>query len=292
MNVGAAYRVSILEFLREVLVIEKQQLKAHRILVGIIGVLVLGIVVWNFLGYIRNLLPKEEYSRLNHLFIALLTTVLTVGLLQFARKIDGVSWIKLGQTSNQTHIFSFFLGFFLWIIPASIGLIICLMFGWVKITLNTDMNILLLSTLILFFTVFLMEALPEELIFRGYIYRYLNVLFPHWMTVILQTFLFTLFAYLIGAIYSVEQLQFIPGFAIILGLFRAISGSVWTSIGFHVAIMTAFQILGPIHGHFDVSGMITLQFFAFILLPSVIGATVLSFIYSNHNWRKIEPLVP
>ncbi|KGR80309.1 hypothetical protein CD30_19720 [Ureibacillus massiliensis 4400831 = CIP 108448 = CCUG 49529] len=87
-----------------------------------------------------------------------------------------------------------------------------------------------------------------------------------------------------------EQLQFIPGFAIILGLFRAISGNVWTSIGFHVAIMTATQILGPIQGHFDVSGTFTLRFFAFILLPSVVGSTVLSFIYSNHNWSKKEPL--
>ncbi|NRG47460.1 hypothetical protein HRF87_22295 [Bacillus sp. CRN 9] len=87
-----------------------------------------------------------------------------------------------------------------------------------------------------------------------------------------------------------EQLQFIHGFAIILGIFRAISGSMWTSIGFYVAIMTATQILGPIHGYFDVSGIFTLRSFAFILLPSVVGATVLSFIYSNHNWSKKEPL--
>jgi len=86
--------------------------------------------------------------------------------------------------------------------------------------------------------------------------------------------------------YSVEQLQFIPGFAIILGVLRAISGNMWTSIGFHTAIMAATQILGPIHGHFDVDGMFTLQFFAFILLPSVIGTTVLSFIYSSHNWNE------
>jgi hypothetical protein len=89
---------------------------------------------------------------------------------------------------------------------------------------------------------------------------------------------------------TVTQLQFIPGFAIILGLFRAISGSVWTSIGFHIAIMTATQILSPIHGHFDVNGIFTLQFVAFILFPSVVGATVLSFIYSNFNWSKKTPL--
>jgi len=50
--------------------------------------------------------------------------------------------------------------------------------------------------------------------------------------------------------------------------------------------VTVTQILEPTHRHFDVSGLMTLQSFAFILLPSVIGATVLSFIYSNHNWRK------
>src|SRR5699024_8408390 len=149
-------------------------------------------------------------------------------------------------------------------IPASIGIIMSIMLGWVEIKIHTDLNYLLLSILTLFITVFLIEALPEEFIFRGYIYRYLNVIFPHWITIIIQTILFSLFAYFIVSMYSVEQLQFIPGFAIILGLFRAISGSVWISIGFHVAIMTSFQILGPIHGHFDVSGMITLRFFAFI----------------------------
>nr|WP_255437462.1 CPBP family intramembrane glutamic endopeptidase [Thalassobacillus sp. CUG 92003] len=164
------------------------------------------------------------------------------------------------------------------------------MLGWVEIDVQADLNYLLLSILILFITVFLIEALPEELIFRGYIYRYLNVLFPHWGTIILQAILFSLFAYFIGAMYSAEQLQFIPGFAIILGVFRAISGSVWAAIGFHVAIMTATQILGASHGHFDVSGIFILRFFAFILLPSIIGATVLSFIYPNHSWSKTEPL--
>src|SRR5699024_2004851 len=125
---------------------------------------------------------------------------------------------------------------------ALIGLFICLIFGWIDIQVHTDWNELFLSVLILFITIFFIEALPEEIIFRGYIYRYLNSLFPHWGTIILQTLIFSLFAYLVGAIYSIEQLQFIPGFAIVLGIFRAISGSMWTSIGFHVGIMTAFQI--------------------------------------------------
>nr|WP_225445980.1 CPBP family intramembrane glutamic endopeptidase [Paenibacillus arenosi] len=201
-----------------------------------------------------------------------------------------MKWNQLGQTTVKKNIFSFLLGFLLWAIPASIGLFICIRIGWVSISVTTDLNFLLQSILILFITVFLIEALPEELIFRGYIYRYLHACFPHWATILLQALLFSLFAYCIGAIYSLEQLQFIPGFAIILGMLRAISGNVWTSIGFHAAIMTATQILGSTHGHFDVSGMFTLRFFAFILLPSATGAMVLSFMYTNYSWSKKEPL--
>src|SRR5690625_3794876 len=256
----------------------------------IVAVLVLGIIIWNFIDYLSDTFMGQAYSPLRHFIIALMTTVLTLTLIQVALKIDKISWSQLEPSTVKTNTYSFLQGFLLWTIPASIGLIICLMLGWVEIQVHTDLKYLLLSILTLFITVFFIEALPEELIFRGYIYRYLNVLFPHWGTIILQTLIFSLFAYFIGAMYSVEQLQFIPGFAIILGVFRAISGSVWTTIGFHVAIMTAFQILGPIHGHFEVSGFFTLQFVAFILLPSVVGATVLSFIHSTHNWGEIVPL--
>ena len=108
--------------------------------------------------------------------------------------------------------------------------------------------------------------------------------FPHWLTIVLQALLFTLFGYLIGAIYSLEQLLFLPGFAFILGYFRAVSGNVWTAIGFHVAIMTVTQILSPVHSHFIVDGVFELRFFAFILFLSVLGAIVLDYIYPNHRW--------
>ncbi|GAB3795664.1 lysostaphin resistance A-like protein [Virgibacillus kimchii] len=264
--------------------------KVKDIMIRIVTVLVSGIIIWNFIAYLSDTFIGQEYNPLSHFTIALITTVFIIILIHVLLKTDKISWKDLGQSTFKTNIFSFLLGFFLWTIPATIGLFICLLFGWVEITVNTNLNHFLLSILILFVTVFFIEALPEELIFRGYIYRYLNVLFPHWGTIILQALLFSLFAYFIGAMYSVEQLQFIPGFAIILGVIRAISGSVWIAIGFHVAIMTATQILGPIHGHFDVSGIFTLQFVAFILLPSVIGATILSFIFSNFKWSKKAPI--
>lgn len=253
-------------------------------MIRIVVVLIFAIIIWNFVSYLNDIFG-EEYSRINHFFIGLITTILSVIIIDFARRIDKISWKQLGQKSILTNAFSFFVGFIIWTIPALIGLVILLMAGWVEITVKSDFNHLMLSIMILFITIFLIEALPEELIFRGYIYSYLNILFPHWVTLIFQLLLFTLFGYFIGAIYSLEQLLFLPGFAFILGYLRAVSGNVWTAIGFHVAIMTATQILSPLHDHFDVSGIFTLQFFAFILLPSALGAIALEFIYPKHNWQ-------
>lgn len=261
-----------------------------KIWLRILVVLILSTAIWTFITYLTDIFIGQDYSQINHFSIAVITTALTTILILTALRFDNIGWQQIGQGNFKINIHSFLLGFFLWNIPAGIGLLVCLMFGWVDMEMNTDLNNLLWSLIILFITVFLIEALPEELIFRGYIYRYLNILFPHWATILLQALLFSVFAYFIGAMYSLEQMQFIPGFAIILGVFRAISGSVWTSIGFHVAIMTATQILGPVHDHFEVSGMPTLQFFAFILLPSVIGSIVLSFMRPDFNWRKTKAL--
>lgn len=260
------------------------------IFIRIVVALVFGIIIWNFVIYLSDLFLGEEYHPLGRLILALVTTLLTLILLRGLLKADKKSWNIIGQSTVKRNLSSFVLGLLIFLIPAAIGLFICLQLGVAKITFQTDFSSLILSVFILFITVFFMEALPEELFFRGYIYRYLNALFPHWATIIFQTIVFTLFAYFIGAIYSAEQLQFIPGFAIILGIFRAISGNVWTSIGFHVAIMTATQILAPVHGHFAVEGMFTLQFIAYILLPSTVGAIVLSFMYSNFKWSEKELL--
>jgi len=271
---------------REVICMAKEKLTTNRILLRLGIVSIVGIIIWNGLGYITDFLLGDTIGRIHRLLIALITTILTVALLEVARRIDKLSWKQLGVKSVRTNFCLFSLGFFLWLIPAAIGVIICITFGWVEITLHSNWDVLIVSLLLLIITVFFMEALPEELMFRGYMYRYLHILFPHWATVLLQASLFTLFAYFVGALYSVEQIQFIPGFALILGYIRSVSGNVWTSIGFHVAIMTAFQILSPLHEHVDVSGMFALKFFAFILLPSAIGAIALGFIYPNHKWSK------
>lgn len=100
----------------------------NDILIRVFAVLAFGILLWNFTVYLSDVFIGEEYIPIKRLLIALLTTVLTLSLLQIALKVDKMSWKKLGQA----NISSFFTGVLLWTIPAAIGLWICLMMGWVE----------------------------------------------------------------------------------------------------------------------------------------------------------------
>lgn len=185
---------------------------------------------------------------------------------------------------------SFIMGIVLWLVPAIIGLGISLLAGWVELTVTTNLSQLIVSVVILFITVFLIEAFPEELINRGYIYSLINTRLPHWITLIIQTLVFSLFGFLVGAMYSYEQFQFIIGFGFMMGYFRARSGNVWTSIGFHTAIMTGTQILSPVHNHFAISGDFMIRFFAFNLVPYILASIALEYIKPNHNWQETVPI--
>lgn len=265
-------------------------MKARNMMMRIGVVLLFSILIWRLILYLNGMFSGDEYSSAIHFFTALAITILCLILVSIVLRMDKISWKQIGMSSLRTNIISFFIGTMLWLIPAVIGLVVCLLLGWAEITITTNLNQLLLSILILYITVFLIEAFPEELILRGYIYSYLNTLFPHWITLIIQTLIFSLFAYFVGAMYSLEQLLFIPGYGFMLGYFRAKSENVWTSIGFHVAIMTASQILNPIHSHFDVNGVFAIRFFAFNLIPYILGAIALEFIYPKHNWSEIVPI--
>src|SRR5699024_11867557 len=104
-----------------------------------------GIIIWNIIAYFADMFTGHEYSPLSHFIIALITTTLTITLLIVALKMDNTSWKQLEPSTVRTNVFSFLQGFFLWTIPASIGLFICLKLGWVEIQVHTELKYLLPS---------------------------------------------------------------------------------------------------------------------------------------------------
>jgi CAAX amino terminal protease family. len=93
--------------------------------------------------------------------------------------------------------------------------------------------------------VLLSEALPEELLFRGWIMQALEKDRSPWKPVLGQALVFSLFAWVVGAVSSVTDASFIACFGIVLGIVRAVTGTIWTSVGLHLAFITAQQSALP-----------------------------------------------
>ncbi len=145
----------------------------------------------------------------------------------------------------------------------------------VAITSQTELTTFIMRFFLLLIAVFFIEAFPEEIV-RGYLYSRLEVSFSPWTALLMQTVLFTLFAFLVGSLYSTEKWLFIPGFGFLLGYFRMLSGSIWFSIGFHVAMMTVTQAIGPIQKLIEVEGnFFMVRFLSFVLIPAIVSSAIL-----------------
>ncbi|WP_336758364.1 CPBP family intramembrane glutamic endopeptidase [Paenibacillus sp. USHLN196] len=265
--------------------------RLRRVIVSIMIILVSASLYWRLMLWFQQSYMKSGYSQLHHLLMGVTITLLVLITLYIAGRCskENLKWRE--HRSFRTKLSSFITGFLIWLIPATFGVTLCITLGWSNVSiLNTPISDMLLGAGLLMISVFLIEALPEELIFRGFVFKLLQSILPLWWSVVMiQTVLFSLFAWVIGALYSSEQIQFIPGFALILGYLRAVSGTVWVAIGFHTAIMTFAQFLGPIHGYVWIEGMKALQFTAFVLFPSALGGIFLSFIYPKPDWKGDMP---
>jgi membrane protease YdiL (CAAX protease family) len=87
--------------------------------------------------------------------------------------------------------------------------------------------------------VILYEAIPEELIFRGYLFRVLAERMSGWATILVQALMFCAFGVIVGAAGTLDRILLFFVFSISLGYLRQITGTVFATIGFHAV----FQLL-------------------------------------------------
>src|SRR3546814_18389402 len=113
------------------------------------------------------------------------------------------------------------------------------------VSLRTDaaLSTILLHGAAAIALVFLAEAFPEELIFRGAIQSLLRGQMPGWPAILLQALLFTLFAWAIGAAPTWLGASFILFFGFVLGIFRC-AHVVPAAIGCPLAVMSPPPFLG------------------------------------------------
>lgn len=196
--------------------------------------------IWLGLTALANAIFGAEYSYASHVLRAVGTFgLVTVGL-RFLVRWEGASAASYGLVPDRGTPATFGLGSLSYTLPfLAVGAAV-ISVGAAAISVpGSPMEVVgqLLAVLVL---VLLYEAIPEELIFRGYLYATLANRFPRWVAVLGQAMLFCLLTVAIGAVTSPERLLLYVLFAMCLGVIRAASGSVFVTIGFH----TAFQFTG------------------------------------------------
>jgi membrane protease YdiL (CAAX protease family) len=146
---------------------------------------------------------------------------------------------------------SFAFGALCFAIPFAFALGAGLASGMVSLRTDAALSTILLNGAAAVALVFLAEAFPEELIFRGAIQSLLRAQMPSWSAIILQALLFTLFAWTIGVAPTWLDASFLFFFGFVLGILRS-ANALPAAIGFHLAFMSTQQFLGPAWGFFEV----------------------------------------
>jgi len=227
----------------------------------------------------------EGYDPARHLLTGAIVSAAVLPVVLLALRLDRLPWRTIGHHAAAANLRAFMLGAGLWLLPALLGTALCVALGWSSITPRSSPAGILAALPPLALGVFLAEALPEELAVRGYLQGMVARRAAHWVALVVQMMLFVVFAWAVGALDSIQQWMFVPGFGLILGIVRALAGSVWASMGVHFAWMTTTQLL---NGHASVDGLQTLQFVAFALLPSATLATVFSLRRPDFRWTARE----
>ena len=234
-------------------------------------------------------------DRVGHAVRALLTSALVVPLIFLARRyLDRRSWEGLRFTSLRTGWRWLLFGMVFWLVAVGLGLVVTVVLGWTRISLGTPSVGILLLFLYLPVLVFLYESLPEELIFRGYLYRNLSARYARWVSVLAQAMLFTLWGAAIGAAGSVDRVVLFFTFSVALGILRVISGNLWATIGFHLAFQWVTQLVSAAvrEGSLQIAEQPTLELVVFWFFPIVLGSIALiaaSVVRGDADWRGHDP---
>lgn len=254
-------------------------------------VLVAVTLIWLLIGALAHARFGSDYHRQAHLMRALLTSLLVIPLIAWSRRfLDRRPWSGLGLTGLRTGWRPLLIGMVCWLIPAAIGTLFCLLLGWTRITPLASLAETISLAFGLVVLVFIYEALPEELIFRGYFYRNLAAAVPLWMAILIQALLFTLWGFANGGENSLERSLLFFTFAVIVAVFRAVTGSLWAAIGFHLAFQTVAQLFGTVGNQFIITNPQSLMLFAFGVFPFAVALTLLSRFYKTRpDWHDREP---
>lgn len=137
---------------------------------------------------------------------------------------------------------AFLTGLAVWLVPAALSFGVLALAGF-PLTMSVPADRFWIVLVLLFLAVLLSEAIPEELVFRGYVTAVLAERLHRWWVIVVQTTLFTLTVLALRGGLGLLDLSLFIAMGVVLGYLRMVTGSVWTTIGFHVAFQTGSQLV-------------------------------------------------
>lgn len=225
-------------------------------------VLLLTAFILPFAGWLGGIITDNWELNAHHsnLLQGLIFSGVMVPVIWFLTKKYYKELTELVGFSSISKSFKFFiLGFGLILFPMILTLFMTEFMGWGDVQMN-DANSAWYAILVILLGVFLFEALPEELIFRGYIFTKLNTTYKKWMAAFVTVILFVLLPVLMvpiqqgifGMDINLNGQNQVSGSYLVTMLFfgsfvqylRIITNSVWTGIGFHLAFVGIDRLIG------------------------------------------------
>ena len=135
-------------------------------------------------------------------------------------------------------------GVLLWAVPAAVTLAVMQAMGLAELEMNAPAGTVLALIGIHLLAVLLAEALPEELVFRGYVAGLLERRVRLLGTLAVQTALFVGVAWVVrGGAIATADIVMLVALGAVFGYLRARSGTVWLGVGVHLGFQTASQML-------------------------------------------------
>jgi membrane protease YdiL (CAAX protease family) len=255
-------------------------------------VLAAATLIWLAVYRAGDALFGPGYDRGRHVASAVAVTALVVPMILLAgRRLDRLPWSALRRASPRTALQLLLLGAAGYLLPAGVAVAALAATNRLEIALRGGPAEAVLSVAALALLVLLYEALPEELVFRGYLYRNLATALPRWATVLAQAALFALFGLAVGAASTVDRVVLFFGFAVVQGVIRAATDTLWVPIGFHLAFQTTEQLAGPSWDVLTVDDLTLLQEVALGLVPLALGVPVIMLLWSGRAGRHLRAVI-
>ncbi len=205
-----------------------------------------------------------------------ISLAILAGIAVLLRRTAWMRWRDLGLAGGREARFWFLAGFLLWLIPATLAVLAAVTLGLVELRLTVDAATLIAMMGMHLLTVLLLEAFPEELLFRGYIATMLAQRLRPLVVIVVQAVLFTAVAVLLHRGVAIMDASLFLTMGLVFGWFRWLTGSIWAGMGFHLAFQTGMQLLiggqrGPLQ--FEPAG--TMAMVVLGMIPFAVAIPVL-----------------